>query len=219
MPRAKLPKLKIGSKKIVTKKLPELSKGKFWFKVAAAVCGLGVVGLIGLLLWTVAKDDKKSGSGSASASSPVRVQAGNEIATIDREKDREEPKAVPVEVDVENTIVLENQDDKPPTPAPHTDTSEEGLSFHVSNKSDMDKQFSLSGVNSSQKQKILASQLGRESILPSFSVERQPARQIGMSYDMVYQALRGDDKIERQFGEQVPFGGSEFQEMQRQMRT
>jgi hypothetical protein len=227
MPRAKLPKLKIGAKTSISKVKSSSApnRSKFYFQIAAGVLLIVAVGLIALLLWTVAKDDTKDKKGSQSSRRVRRAKiAQANLDKIDREKDREEPKALPASVnDQRKNGLSETPAPDPPATAPGSTPSDpakaqDGLSFHVDRKSEMDKQFSTSGVNSSQKNKILASQLGRESVLPKFSVERQPSRQIGMSYDMVYQALRGDDKVQRSFGAQVPFGGSEFQEMQRQMR-
>lgn len=221
MPRAKLPKLKIGAKKSISKakSASSGSSNRMWFKIAAGVLLIGAIGLIALLLWTVSKDEKKgSGSRSSRRVRRGRLAAQANLEKIDREKDREEPHALPASVEPSKPPPAPKPADPPTsTPGDHAE-AQDGLSFHVDSKSDMDTQFSTSGVNSSQKNKILASQLGRESVLPKFSVERQPSRQIGMSYDMVYQALRGDDNVQRSFGAQVPFGGSEFQEMQRQMR-
>lgn len=222
MPRAKLPKLKIGAKKSLTKSKSSSDTGssskKSWWIAAAVLLALGVVGLVAFLLWTAFrnKDDKGSSKRRRLAKKAQRTPA---IAKIDREKDREEPKALPAKVQTEEEVASSPAEGASPDKLVKPVADDAGLRFHVDKQSDMTRQFEASGVNSSQKKKILASQLGRESVLPSFSVERQPSRQIGMSYDMVYQALRGDDKVTRSFGEQVPFGGSEFQEMQRQMRA
>jgi hypothetical protein len=80
----------------------------------------------------------------------------------------------------------------------------------------MNKQFTNITKPPRQHQAVKSSQLRRDAVMPSFSVNKQPARQVGLAVDLVFNDLRRQQTAPTTVSsEQVPFGGSEFQEMLR----
>ena len=228
MTKSSVPKLNIGSKirPRPTKAAASGSGGKTSYWVVFGV--LVVLGaLIGILVWAISrnKDDKKSPKNKNSIKDDKRISKN-----VDSEKDTEGPSVKPSK--------LITHVDKQKAPETSLKTPSHDDSFAEKPSADqaasaLDKQFQMyttedakeptaPAIPKTHRDTVKTSQLGRDSVLPEFSVEKQPSRQVGMAYDMVYNALRdeGAQKSKPSVSSaQVPFGGSEFQEMIRQKQT
>uniref|UniRef100_A0A6C0KCX0 Uncharacterized protein n=1 Tax=viral metagenome TaxID=1070528 RepID=A0A6C0KCX0_9ZZZZ len=215
-----VPKLNLGAKIAARRPMPTKAikgGGKSNMKsMAMAIVGLLVVGflvVLGLHAFGVINWGRKG-----AVKETPKVRNSNRVVLkpkIDQMKDEDVQPTQPVKVPEQRERQLVTEPKK-----------------NLSKGLGIDKQFSRPLATASkdndeavvphgQAGKVRASQLGRDSVLPSFSVQKQPSRQVGMAYDMVYNSLRNDkDKSQTKMSsEAVPFGGSEFQEMVRQQQS
>lgn len=151
------------------------------------------------------------------------IQTGPRVmhqVAVDRKKDLE---AVDVSIArVQNKRIAKNKNVtrnvEPKVTARPDKSTAQGLDaqFSVQNKEKFDEQFLGTTSKLASRAKVRSSQLGVASVLPEFSVDKQPARQVGMSLDMVYNELRQNNmKNKKSFTESVPFGSSEYYETMR----
>ena len=135
------------------------------------------------------------------------------LVGLDKRRDQES-----VEVTVSKIDSAVEKTDEANLQAPKQEPLGIDAQFSVQDSSKFDDQFLGTSTNSESRKKVRASQLGVASVLPSFSVDKQPARQVGLSLDLVYNELRGvGGSSSRPISSTpVPFGGSEYFETMRQ---
>lgn len=249
MPGSRVPKLKLGqkfSRTKPTKALPGIRPIKQWSTGAKIVGGLSVLALITgvlfLILWIAdappfKKRPRKHTSRkhtSYTRNRPMKNRASDK-RKIDKKTDEEEHTVVPAPVVQSEDITLDAEHERqkkketelvPPVSSEEKKPWQETTHFFESqfepiNKDAMDGQFKETS-NGKPAKKVLSSKLGHDSVMPSFSVEKQPARQVGMSLDLAYTSLMdkdgiGEDGMRRpaQKMSEIPFGGSEFHDMVR----
>ena len=140
--------------------------------------------------------------------SPWAVRGG-----IDRRVDMEEPVVSPT------ALIDANPNQRaPPRAAPQSFTPPAGIDrqFQSFDPQSMQDQFAKSAKPPKQQQAVKSSQLRRDTLFPSFSVDKQPSRQVGLAVDMVFNDLRKHESVPKTVSsQQVLFGGSEYQEMVR----
>jgi hypothetical protein len=133
------------------------------------------------------------------------------LVGLDKRRDQESVEVTVSKIDLDTEKTADN------SKAPKRETLGIDAQFSVQDSSKFDDQFLGTSTNSESRKKVRASQLGVASVLPSFSVDKQPARQVGLSLDLVYNELRGGGGSSRPISTTpVPFGGSEYFETMRQ---
>lgn len=213
MPRASVPKLKLG------RRVPTKASGGGGGSstganmVAAAIFSLvfilvvlAILNMVGVI--TIFKSKKRTKAGE-----PERPLANG----LDRRTDDEAPVPKPVPVAEQPKMRIETQKPKQP-PARRTTAIGNDFfdqQFAPLDRSQFEKQFDSQSTTLAKK--ALSSQLKSDALMPRFSSDRQPTRQTGMPLDMVYTEIRAEHapKAAKMGTEQVPFGGSEFHEMRR----
>lgn len=211
----KAPKIDLGRAAKGGAKRPTFSAsssetgGKWKKYTIRGLLALAVLAVLGAIIWAIVLGFTNNSGGTYAETNSRSLSADS----VDRDKDTEDPIVKPTVTIASPEVSDVKEESAEPVPA----AEELGIDkqFTVDDAAKFDQQFQGTSTQVSARQKVKSSQLGLASVMPQFSVSKQPSRQVGMSLDLVYNELRGGGP-KKMSSVQVPFGGSDFQEELRQ---